>query len=77
MMKMIYKILEQIRPEFDFTTSKDFIQDGFLDSFDIVSLISELESEFECLIDALDIMPENFNSVENIAKIVKKNGGIL
>lgn len=76
-MKVIYRILEQIRPEFDFTTSKDFIQDGFLDSFDIVSLISELESEFECLIDALDIMPENFNSVENIAKIVKKNGGIL
>lgn len=48
-----------------------------LDSFDIVALISELEESYQILIDALDILPENFCSVEAIAGVVKKNGGAL
>lgn len=76
-METIYSILEELRPEFDFRTSKDFIEDGFLDSFDVISLVSELEEKFDVLIDALDIVPENFNSVKAISDIVKKNGGEL
>ena len=76
-MERIYEILSQLRPEFNFKESKDFIEDGLLDSFDIVSLVTELEDSFDCLIDALDILPENFNTVENIAAVVKKNGGKL
>lgn len=76
-MERIYEILDQLRPEFDFKESKDFIEDGYLDSFDVVSLVTELEDRFDCIIDALDILPENFNSVENIANIVKKNGGVI
>lgn len=74
-MEKIYEILENIRPEFDFRHSADFIEDGFLDSFDVVSLVSDLESEYDCLIDALDILPENFNTIDNIIAVVKKNGG--
>ena len=74
-MKKIYEILENIRPEFDFKTSNDFIEDGYLDSFDMVSLVSDLEAEYDCFIDALDILPENFNTVEHIIDVVKKNGG--
>lgn len=74
-MGKIYEILAQIRPEFDFKTSENFIDDGYLDSFDVVSLVSELEGTFDCIIDALDIMPENFDTVEHIAAVVKKNGG--
>lgn len=74
-MEKIYEILENIRPEFDFKTSNDFIEDGYLDSFDVVSLVSDLENEYNCLIDALDIMPENFNTVEHIKNVIKKNGG--
>lgn len=74
-MEKIYEILENIRPEFDFKTSNDFIKDGYLDSFDVVSLVSDLEDEYNCLIDALDIMPENFNTVEHIKNVIKKNGG--
>ena len=76
-MDTIYSILQEIRPEFDFRTSKDFIEDGFLDSFDVVTLVAELENRFEILIDALDILPENFYSVEAIADIVKKNSGVI
>ena len=45
-METIYKILEELRPEFDFRTSKDFIEDGFLDSFDVVTLVSELDEKY-------------------------------
>lgn len=76
-MDKIYEILAQLRPEFDFKNSKDFIEDGLLDSFDIVSLVTELEAASGCLIDALDILPENFDSVEHILSVVQKNGGNL
>lgn len=71
----ILKILKGIRPEYDFSGSEDFIDDGLLDSFDIVTLVSDLESEYGIIIDGLDIIPDNFNSVEAIADIVRKNGG--
>jgi len=74
-MNIIYEILAELRPEFDYRNSKDFIQDGLLDSFDIISLVSELEEKYDILIDALDIVPENFCSVEAIASMVRKNGG--
>ena len=76
-MEEIYEILKQLRPEFDFKNSNNFIEDGLLDSFDVVSLVAELEDKFDCLIDALDILPENFNTVDDIIKVVKKNGGSL
>lgn len=74
-MEKIISILSEIRPEFDFKKSSDFIADGYLDSFDIVALVSALEENYSVLIDALDILPENFCSVEAIAEVVKKNGG--
>ncbi len=76
-MKTILQILSGLRPEFDFSSSKDFIDDGYLDSFDIVALISELEETFHILIDGMDVLPENFCSVEAIAATVRKNGGTL
>ena len=74
-MNKIIEILQDLRPEYDFTQSKDFIADGYLDSFDIVSLVSALEENYGILIDALDILPENFCSIEAIVEVVKKNGG--
>lgn len=76
-MEKINEILKELRPEFNFQVSQNFIEDGFLDSFDMVALISELEEHFGILIDAMDIIPENFTSVEKIANLVVKNGGVL
>ncbi len=76
-MNKIISILQEIRPEYNFNASQDFIADGYLDSFDMVSLVSALEETYGILIDALDILPENFSSVEGIAKVIKKNGGKL
>lgn len=48
-----------------------------MDSFDLVTLVAELDETFNISIDGLDIVPENFMSVETIAEVVKKNGGTL
>lgn len=74
-MNEIYEMLETLRPEFDFRSSEDFIEDGFLDSFDVVNLVSDLETKYDILIDALDILPENFNTVDAIVKLIQKSGG--
>jgi acyl carrier protein len=74
MKETIIRILTDIRPEFNFTENSDFINEGMLDSFDIVSLVSELDQEFKISISGLDIVPENFSSVDTIEKLLIKNG---
>ncbi len=76
-METIMGILQEIRPDFDFSESRDFIEDGMLDSFDIVSLVSELEAAFDIVIDGLDIVPENFTDIEKIGRLIEKSGGKL
>ena len=73
MEERVLNILMEIRPEFDFESSDDFVMDGFLDSFDIVSLVSMLEEEYDVKIDGLDIIPENFASISSIVKMVEKS----
>ena len=76
-MKDILDMLAELRPEFDFAESKNYIEDGLLDSFDIVSLTSMLEEKYNITIDGLDIVPENFATAEAIAGLVKKSGGAV
>ena len=66
----ILEILHTLRPECDFNSSKDFITDGLLDSFDIVTLVNALEKAFGITIDGKDILPENFQNLEAIQALV-------
>lgn len=68
----ILAMLTELRPEFDFTDSDDFIVDGLLDSFDVISLTSMIEEKFDIKIDGLDIVPENFSSVDSIKSLIKR-----
>lgn len=77
MMDTIMNILQELRPECNFASSTDFISDGLLDSFDMVSLVTELEEKFNILIDPLDIVPEHFLSFSAIADLVSKSGGTV
>ena len=74
MREKIIKILSELRPEFDFTEDVNFIEEGMLDSFDVVNLVTELDSTFGISIDGVDIIPENFASIESIESLLKKNG---
>ncbi len=73
MEEKIFSILKEIRPEFDFEESDNFVEDGYLDSFDIVTLVSELETAFDVVIDGLDVLPENFETVQDICNLISQN----
>jgi acyl carrier protein len=70
----IEKILKDIRPEFDFLASQDFVGDGMLDSYDIVTLVSDLDKAYGISISGLDIVPENFQNIASIQKLLQKYG---
>ena len=75
MREQVIKILSELRPEFDFTQEGvDFIEEGMLDSFDLVSLVTELDQQFGISIDGMDIVSDNFSSVNAIVALLKRNG---
>lgn len=65
-------ILEELRPEVDFEMETQLIDDGILDSFDMVSLIGEINDAFDVEIFFDDIEPENFNSVDAMLQLIIK-----
>ena len=74
MKDQILSILRELRPEFDFTQEGvDLIEEGMLDSFDMVSLVDSIETEFGVAISGVDILPENFCTVDAIIKTIEKN----
>lgn len=73
-MKTVLEVLQSIRPEFDFTTSEDFIADGMLDSFDMMNLISELDQSYGISIAGTDIVPENVRNLAAIKQLLLKYG---
>lgn len=77
MKEQIIKILTELRPEFDFNQNVNFIEEGMLDSFDVVNLVNDLDATFGISIDGIDILPENFATVEAIENLLKKNGAKL
>ena len=71
-MNKVRQILQNIRPEFDFLSSHNFIEDGLLDSFDLVTLVTDLDETFKISIDGIDILPENFRSLDAIEALLTK-----
>lgn len=75
MKERIIEILTDLRPEFDFCQAGvDFIEEGMLDSFDLVALVSDLENEYGIKIDGVDVVPENFGTIDAIESLLRKNG---
>ena len=70
-MEELLKILEDIRPDVDFKNETALIDDGILDSFDVVSIISELDDAFGVQIRITELDPDNFNSLESIWNLVQ------
>ncbi len=73
-MKPLPDILKEIRPEFDFTSSQDFIADGMLDSFDMVTLVATLDKTYGISIQGTDIVPENFKNLQTIEALLRQCG---
>ena len=74
-MDKLIEILEEIQPDADYETCETLIDDGILDSFAILSIVSELQDEFDITITPADIVPENFNSAEGIWNLLQRIKG--
>jgi len=71
-MERLLELLKGIRPDVDFENEMALIDDGYLDSFDVVSIISEIDDVFGVQIRINELDPENFNSVEAIWNLIQK-----
>ena len=71
-MEKLLEILKGIRPDVDFENETALIDDGILDSFDVVAIISELDDAFDVQIRITELDPDNFNSAESIWKLVQE-----
>lgn len=70
----VVEILKEIRPEFEFEGVENFFEEGMLDSFDLMTLVSTLQSEYGIKIAGEEILPENFANVDAIVALLKKSG---
>ncbi len=68
----IIEILSDLHEDVDFKTCTTLIDDKILDSFDIITVITEINSEFDVAIPADKIVPENFNSAQALAALVEE-----
>ena len=71
-MEELMEILEETRPDVDFENETKLIDNRILDSFDIMSIVSEVNETFDIRINAMDLLPENFNSAEAIWDLIQK-----
>lgn len=71
-MEQLLQILEEIKPGFTFTGRNDLVDSGDLDSFDVISLVSELNDAFDIDIPVEAIIPENFNSVDAMMALISE-----
>lgn len=71
-MEQLLEILEDIQPDADYETCTTLIDDGFLSSFELLSLVSELEEAYEIRITPVDLIPSNFNSAQAIYDLIQR-----
>lgn len=74
MKSRIVEILKEIRPEFEFEGVENFFEEGMLDSFDLMTLVSTLQEEYGVKIAGEAILPENFANVDAIVALMEKSG---
>ena len=71
-MEKLLENLENIKPGVDYENVTTLIDDHYLDSLSILSLIAEIEDEFDVVVPTIEIIPENFNSVEAMMNLITK-----
>jgi len=71
-MDELIRIMNEIRPDLDFTKEDKLIDDNVLDSFDIISIVSEVNDFFNIELNVNDLQPENFNSAAALYDLICK-----
>lgn len=68
----LMEILSELHPEIDFETCDTLIDDGLLDSFDIVTIVADVDDAYGVSIPAEEIVPENFNSAQALFSLIDR-----
>ena len=71
-MEKLIQILEDLNPEVDYDTCTNLIDGHYLDSLAILSLVAEIEEEFDVVIPTVEIIPDNFNSAKSLWSLIEK-----
>ena len=71
-MEKLIEILEGIEPGVDYENCTTLIDDNYLDSLAIISLVAEIEEAFDVQIPTVEIVPDNFNSAKNLWKLIER-----
>ncbi|MDD5017831.1 MAG: acyl carrier protein [Eubacteriales bacterium] len=71
-MEALVRILTDLHPDVDFMTTDKLVDSKILDSFDIVTIIAEVDNEYDVAIPAEEIIPENFNSAKSLYALIKR-----
>ena len=71
-MERLLEILNGIHPEIDFENNEALVDDGVFDSLDIVTIVTEIDAEFDVTIPAEEIIPENFNSAKALMELITR-----
>ena len=71
-MEALLNILTELHPEVDFESETGLIDNKILDSFDIVTIVAEIDSEYDVQIPAVELTPENFNSAKALYALVER-----
>lgn len=71
-MEKLIDILESLNPGVDYKSVNTLIDDHYLDSLTILSLVAEIEDEFDVTIPTVEIIPENFNSADSLYKMIQR-----
>ena len=71
-MEALLDILNELHPEVDFETEEGLIDNKILDSFDIVTIVAEIDNEYDVQIPAVELTPENFNSAKALYALVER-----
>ena len=71
-MCQLLKILQDMHPDVDFTTHTTLIDDKVIDSFDVITLVAEINDQMDIAIPAEELIPENFNSYAALKALITR-----
>ena len=76
MKEKVVQIILENRPDLEFNDDTRFVDDGLIDSFDVITFVSAFDKTFDISINGEDITPDNFNTLDSIVKMLKRNGAM-
>lgn len=74
-MNELLELLSEIRPDVDFENEDMLVDDDVIDSFDVITIVNEVQAKYDIEIEVEDIVPENFNSAKLLYKLIQKYAG--